>query len=210
LELSDHRRRWRRSLYGSYDLGKFFLDGSLTYGKNNNESKRSVAGTTAEADYDSELLGLNARAGYTYQLNPEMVLEPQVGARYTNIETDSYSEKGSSAALSVNSQRFEIGDVGFGARLAGSHVLGKGVLRPEGTVMFWHDVIGDSANTTSSFLLGGNAFTTNGATAARNSIESSLGLKYSVGQWTVGASYDQLIRTDFSAKSYGLNARYDF
>lgn len=198
------------SLYGSYELDKWFLDGSLTYGKNGNESKRSVAGTIAKADYDSELLGLNARAGYTYQLNPTMVLEPQVGARYTNIETDSYSENGSSAALRVNAQRFEIGEVGFGARLAGAELLGKGVLKPEATVMFWHDVIGDSATSTNSFLLGGNAFTTNGATADRNGIESSLGLKYSVGQWTVGASYDQLIKTDFSAKSYGLNARYDF
>ncbi|KTC43499.1 transporter, partial [Pseudomonas fluorescens ABAC62] len=198
------------TLYGNWARDNFFVDTSLMYGWNDNESKRYIAGTRAKADYDSEIFGVNALAGYTFQLNKQWLLEPQVGARYANISMDSYREKGSSAALNVGSQRYEIGEMGLGARLAAAFDVGVGTLEPEAKLMAWHDFIGDKAATTSTFVLGGTPFTTTGATPARDSYELGLGASYRVGAWKVGGTYNYLTSSGFNADTFTANVRYDF
>ncbi len=198
------------TLYGNWARDNFFVDTSLMYGWNDNESKRYIAGTRAKADYDSEIFGVNALAGYTFQLDKQWLLEPQVGARYANISIDSYREKGSSAALKVGSQRYEIGEMGLGARLAAAFDLGVGSFEPEAKLMAWHDFIGDKANTTSTFVLGGTPFTTTGATPARDSYELGLGANYRVGAWSVGGTYNYLTSSGFDADTFTANVRYDF
>ncbi len=198
------------TLYGNWARDNFFVDTSLMYGWNDNESKRYIAGTRAKADYDSEIFGFNALAGYTLQLDKQWLLEPQVGARYANVSIDSYREKGSSAALNVGSQRYEIGEMGLGARLAAAFDLGAGSLEPEAKLMAWHDFIGDKAGTTSTFVLGGTPFTTTGATPARDSYELGLGANYRVGAWSVGGTYNYLTSSGFDADTFTANVRYDF
>ncbi|WP_411378538.1 autotransporter domain-containing protein [Pseudomonas sp. MPB26] len=198
------------TLYGNWARDNFFVDTSLMYGWNDNESKRYIAGTRAKGDYDSEIFGVNALAGYTFQLDKQWLLEPQVGARYANVSMDSYREKGSSAALNVGSQRYEIGEMGLGARLAAAFDVGVGSLEPEAKLMAWHDFIGDKAGTTSTFVLGGTPFTTTGATPARDSYELGLGANYRVGAWTVGGTYNYLTSSGFDADTFSANVRYDF
>ncbi|WIE51309.1 autotransporter outer membrane beta-barrel domain-containing protein [Pseudomonas sp. GM17] len=198
------------TLYGDWTHDNFFVDASLMYGWNDNESKRYVAGTRAKGDYDSEIFGVNALAGYSLRLDRHLLLEPQVGARYANVMIDSYREKGSSAALNVASQRYEVGELGIGARLAAAFDLGRGSLEPEARVMAWHDFIADKANTTSTFVLGGTPFTTSGASPVRDSYETSLGTTYRVGAWSLGGSYNYLTKTDFSADTFTAKVRYDF
>ena len=198
------------TLYGNWARDNFFVDTSLMYGWNDNESKRYIAGTRAKANYDSEIFGVNALAGYTFQLDKQWLLEPQVGARYANVSIDSYREKGSSAALNVGSQRYEIGEMGLGARLAAAFDVGVGSFEPEAKLMAWHDFIGDKASTTSTFVLGGTPFTTTGATPARDSYELGLGANYRVGAWTVGGTYNYLTSSGFNADTFTANVRYDF
>ena len=198
------------TLYGNWTHDNFFVDASVMYGWNDNESKRYIAGSRAKADYDSEIFGVNALAGYTFQLDKQLVLEPQIGARYANVSMDAYREKGSSAALNVGSQRYEIGEMGLGARLAAAFDVGVGSLEPEAKLMAWHDFIGDKAGTTSTFVLGGTPFTTRGATPARDSYELGLGATYRVGAWSVGGSYNYLTSSGFDADTFTANVRYDF
>ena len=75
------QRKAALGLYGNWAHDNFFVDTSLMYGWNDNESKRYIAGTRAKANYDSEIFGVNALAGYTFQLDKQWLLEPQVGAR---------------------------------------------------------------------------------------------------------------------------------
>ncbi|KAE9658338.1 autotransporter domain-containing protein [Pseudomonas sp. PB105] len=198
------------TLYGNWARDNFFVDTSLMYGWNDNESKRYIAGTRAKANYDSEIFGINALAGYTFQLDKQWLLEPQIGARYANVSIDSYREKGSSAALNVGKQRYETGEMGLGARLAAAFDVGAGSLEPEAKLMAWHDFIGDKASTTSTFVLGGTPFTTTGATPARDSYELGLGANYRVGAWTVGGMYNYLTSSGFDADTFTANVRYDF
>ncbi|WP_342624929.1 autotransporter outer membrane beta-barrel domain-containing protein [Pseudomonas alkylphenolica] len=198
------------TLYGGFEQGNYFVDGSLTYGLNSNESKRSVADTTAKGDYDSSLFGVNLVGGYTYLVSPSVLIEPRVAARYSRVDIDGYREKGSSAALKVEDQRFEVAELGAGLRVAGNFPLGSGTLEPQAQVMAYHDFIGDEVSSTSTFISGNTPFVTSGASAVRNSYEAGVGADYHLGAVTVGLSYDYVGKSDFDADTVTAKVRYDF
>lgn len=198
------------SLYGSWSVDRWFVDGALTYGRNDNEGKRYIAGTLAKGDYDSDVLSLNTLAGYGFHPSENLTIEPRVGARYSNVQIDSYSEHGSSAALRNSAQRFEIGELGAGLRVAGRFELSKGTLTPEASLMAYHDFIGDRVNQTSSFVLGGSTFAVTGAAPDRDSYEGSVGVNYDVDALTLGVSYNYQARSGFDADTVAFKARYAF
>ena len=198
------------TLYGGFESGNAFVDGSLTYGLNDNSGKRQIAGTTAKGAYDSELLGLNLVGGYTYRIDNNLLIEPRVAARYSNVQIDSYREKGSSAALNVEDQRYEVFELGAGVRVAGSYPLGQGTLEPQVKLMAYHDFAADQASSTSTFVLGNTPFVTQGAKPVRNSYEAGVGVDYRLGAVTVGASYDHVGKSGFNADTFLAKVRYDF
>ncbi|MGG5871884.1 autotransporter outer membrane beta-barrel domain-containing protein [Pseudomonas peli] len=198
------------TLYSGYEQDAWFADASLSYGLSDNQSKRYIAGTRAKGDYDSSLWGLNLLGGYGFDLGQGMLLEPRVAARYSNVQIDSYREKGSSAALTVDTQRAEIAELGAGVRLAGNFAVGQGNLEPEAKLMAYHDFIADQASSTSAFVVGGTPFVTHGAKPARDSYEASLGLTYRLGAVNLGVSYDYLTKADYSADTVQAKVRYDF
>ena len=196
--------------YGSWTYDRFFVDGSLTYGQNRNKSKRFIAGTEAKGTYDSDVLGLSALAGYAFDINKDMVVEPRVAARYAKVNIDGFTEKGSSAALTTGDQRMEVGELGAGVRLAGQFEVAGGILEPEVKAMAYHDFIADTSNSTSTYVLGGNSFVTNGASSAKDSYELGLGATYRKGDVTLGLGYDRLTKTGFDADILTAKLRYDF
>lgn len=196
--------------YGGWEKGPIDINGSITYGLSKNESKRFIGDTAAKADYDSDLFALDLTAGYRFPIKNSLTIEPLVGARYTNVKSDSFSEKGSAAALSTGSQRLEKAELGFGVRADGSYPVGKGLLKPEARLMAYHDFTQDETSTTSSYVLGGTTFLSTGASPAADSYEASLGLDYSVGKVTVGVAYDYATQSDFHADAFSLKARLDF
>jgi outer membrane autotransporter protein len=198
------------TLYSGLESGNAFVDGSLTYGINDNSGKRQIAGTTAKGDYDSELLGLNLVGGYTYRIDSNLLIEPRLAARYSNVQIDSYREKGSSAALQVEDQRYEVFELGAGVRVAGSYPLGQGTLEPQAKLMAYHDFAADQASSTSTFVLGNTPFVTRGAKPVRNSYEAGVGVDYRLGAVTLGASYDYVGKSGFNADTFLAKVRYDF
>lgn len=198
------------TLYGGFELDNYFVDANLSYGINDNESKRRIAGTSAKGDYDSQVLGLNVIGGYTYHLNDQFLIEPRLAARYARVDIDSYHEKGSSAALSVNNQRYEVAELGAGFRVASNFQVGNGNLQPQAKLMAYHDFAADEAQSTSSFMLGGTPFVSQGAKAVRNSYEAGVGVDYHLSAVTVGVSYDYTGKTDFNADTFTAKVRYDF
>lgn len=198
------------TLYGGFEQGNYFIDGSLTYGINDNASQRHIAGTTAKGDYDSNLLGVNLVGGYSYHISNELLIEPRLAARYSLVDIDGFTEKGSSAALKVKDQRYEVLDLGAGVRVAANYPLGQGTIEPQAKLMAYHDFAADQASSTSTFVLGGTPFATSGAKPARNSYEAGVGVDYRLGAMTVGASYDYLGKSDFNADTFTAKVRYDF
>ncbi|MFZ3184176.1 MAG: autotransporter outer membrane beta-barrel domain-containing protein, partial [Pseudomonas sp.] len=198
------------SLYGNWEQNAWFSDASLTYGQADNDSRRTISSTRAKANFDSQLLGAELLGGYSFMPQPGLQLEPRVGARYNRVDIDSYHEKGSSAALAVSAQRYEVGELGAGLRLASELSLGAGQLKPELTLMAWHDLIADQVNSNSAFLAGGSAFVTNGSAPTRDSYQANIGVDYELGAITLGLGYDYLGKADYSADTFNAKVRYDF
>ena len=198
------------TLYSGFEQDAWFLDSSLTLGLNHNDSKRYIAGTTAKADYDSQMFGLNVLGGYGFKLDNGVLLEPRAAARYGRVDIDSYSEKGSIAALRVEDQRYEVAELGAGLRVAGSLPLGQGTLQPEAKVMVYHDFAADQVTNTASFTFGGSPFVANGASPARTRYEAGVGVDYKLAAVTLGLSYDYTGKEDFSADTFQAKVRYDF
>lgn len=198
------------TLYGGYELGNYFVDGNLTYSANSNDSARNVLGTKAKGSYDSDMLGASVTAGYTFKLDHNFVVEPLVAARYANIKIDGFSEKGSPAALKTGSQRYEIAELGLGARVATNYALGQGTLEPQVQVMALHDLAADQTKSTSAFVAAGNPFVASGAKPVRNSYEASVGADYRLGALTFGANYGYTGKTGFNADTFSAKVRYDF
>lgn len=198
------------TLYGGFEQGNYFIDASLTYGINDNEGQRHIAGTTAKGDYDSNLLGVNLVGGYSYHLSDELLIEPRLAARYSMVDIDGFSEKGSAAALKAEDQRYEVAELGTGLRVAANYPLGQGTIEPQAKLMAYHDFAADQASSTSTFVLGGTPFATAGAKPARSSYEAGVGVDYHLGAVTLGASYDYLGKTDFNTDTFTAKVRYDF
>lgn len=197
------------TLYSGFEQGNLFVDASLSYGINDNSSKRYIAGTQAKGNYDSSLLGLNVTAGYGLHAG-NITLEPRVAGRYSRVDIDGYREKGSSAALRTEDQRYEVIELGAGARLASQIRVGQGSLEPELRLMAYHDFAADQARSTSSYVLGGTPFVTSGAKPSRDSYEAGIGLNYRIGALTLGGSYDRIGKSDFDADVFQAKVRYDF
>lgn len=199
------------SAYGSWTENGYFVDASLTYGVNKNESKRTIATTRATADYDSTLLGLNVLGGYAFNLDNGLIIEPRLAGRYNKVEVDTYREKGSSGALNVlNEQRIEVAELGAGFRVGGQYAVANGIFEPEAKLMAFHDFIGDEAVTQAAFVVGGDSFATRGAAAARDTLELGLGASYRRDQTTFSVGYDRLSKSDYSADTMTAKIRYDF
>lgn len=198
------------SLYGNWAQNAWFSDASLTYGQADNDSNRTISGSRAKANFDSQLLGAELLGGYSFAPQPGLQLEPRVGARYNRVDIDGYREKGSAAALAVSAQRYEVGELGAGLRLASELSLGAGQLKPELTLMAWHDLIADQVNSNSAFLAGGSTFVTNGSSPTRDSYQANIGVDYELGAITLGLGYDYLGKADYSADTFNAKVRYDF
>ncbi|WNZ87461.1 autotransporter outer membrane beta-barrel domain-containing protein [Pseudomonas sp. P108] len=192
--------------YGSWEQGPYSVLGTLSVGKGDNESKRYVAGERAKGDYDSTVLAADLSAGYTIKLNDNLNVIPTVATRYSKVKIDSFTEKGTDAALRSGSQSLEVFDLGGGVKLEGQY----GNFKPTARLMAFHDFAQDNANSTSSFSLGGNTFVTTGAPATKWTYETGVGLDWTKGNYTVGASYDYTRKADFNADTFTLKARYDW
>ncbi|MBX8515436.1 autotransporter outer membrane beta-barrel domain-containing protein [Pseudomonas cichorii] len=198
------------SLYGSWETGNWFTQGSVSYGRNDNDSRRNVAGTLAKGNFDSDVLSINTLVGYGLRLSDQLLLEPRVAARYSNVQVDGYTERGSSAALRNSAQRFETGEIGAGLRVASEVPLLGGTLTPELTLMTYHDLIGDRISQTSAFAQGGSSFVVTGAKSARDSYEGSVGVSYAISALTLGTSYTYQGRSGYDAETLMFKARYAF
>lgn len=199
------------TVYTGYELGNYFVDSSLIYSKNENNSKREILNTTAKGTYDSNTLGLSVLGGYDFQLDG-MTVSPLVGMNYSNTKLDGYTEKGSAAALRNGSQRYEIAELGAGARLSASYPLGQGRLEPQVQAMVYHDFAADSAKSTSTFVnaVGGSSFVAYGAKPQRTSYQTNVGADYKIGAFTVGGSYGYTGKKGFDSDTFAAKVRYDF
>ncbi len=199
------------TLYGEYKSGAWFANGVLTYGQGDNEGKRHVSGEVASSDYDSELLSLRFQAGRSFASEAGWLIQPRAELSYNRVDIDSYDEKGTLLALSIDSQRYETVTVGAGVELSKNFLFNSGILTPYLDLAVYRDLSNDQIQSTNSFVIGGDSFVTVGADVEKTNISATVGASWLFSDsHTVRAAYEYYGNSDFDSDSWMMRYSYDF
>ncbi|WP_299733157.1 autotransporter outer membrane beta-barrel domain-containing protein [uncultured Endozoicomonas sp.] len=211
---NDSVQSYMGSLYSIWQQEDMYVDGSLSLGTSNHESKIWAGSAAETAEYDSWQLGAKGTVGFYMPVGNAM-LEPMVSTRMTYVDLDSFKYKddndGSYNGNSSGAADFKQMDLGVGA--AFSTVLSReesGVyITPRLSVMYFRDVLKDTLNKDISFA--GDDYKLKGSSKERDSLEVGLSVDISAGDHvSLSAAYDRVHKDDFSSDNYSFKFRYDF
>ncbi len=199
-------------LYGGTQWGNLAFRSGLAYGWNVLSTSRTpsmpgLAGTLS-ADYGSATTQAFGELGYRMELGA-VALEPFANLAYVNLSTDSFSETGGAAALTVNSQTSQTGFTTLGLRTSSKFALDT-VLLTAHAMAGWRHAYGDVVPTSTMAFAGGAAFAIAGAPIARDTALVEAGLDFNLsemasagiaynGQFTSGIT-DQTVRANFNVR----------
>jgi len=167
-------------LFATYFEKGFYANGLFSFGYNNYSNSRSipvVAETASSSPHGQQYVG-DLDTGYDFHPDKAWVVGPTLGATYTHLDVDSFTETGAPGAdLAVQSQSVD----SLRGRLGG-HVIyqtntGDVLLQPNFTAMWQHEFMADSSGITSSFTdFNSTPFTIQTAAPSRDSALIGLGM----------------------------------
>ena len=203
------------TLYGKHAIGPWQTQAALSAGVATNDAIRYADSERITADYDSKVYGANVTAGYLLGNTGAWRLQPQAAINYSHIAIDGYTENGdgtgTSKALQVQSQDYDVFEIGAGVNVQREFKIGKGILRPEAEVMVYRDLVGDQIQATSSFVGGNTSFVTLGRNPEQTSWKCDLGMNYELeNNVSLRVGYNYTGRDDFQANSVNARLRIEF
>ena len=194
------------SVYADKATEKGYIEGSLTYGINDNTSSRLVntAGLsrTYAGNYDSEQISLKVGGGVPNEVIDGTFVTPFASATGTIISTDSYTETSTTAndALRLKIAQDDINS------LVGTIGVKAHMITDKGTPMISFAInneFGDTTiNSTNTYTGGGTAFKTS---TDVEELSATLGLGYSFGNdvSSVNIGYEANANEDDYLSHYG-------
>lgn len=148
------------SMFGSYDIDNFFVDGILSYSRSSYDSERRVVVTdmnnstagadrVASASPDGNHYSANLGVGYRFNYD-ELKIIPFFRGRAMYGEIDQYSENGAYGLnLDVNQQHFDSVQSILGTQLSYSISQSYGVIIPQ-AVFSWNHEFQNNSRTISA------------------------------------------------------------
>ena len=194
------------SVYADKATENGYIEGSLTYGINDNTSSRLVntAGLsrTYKGDYDSEQISLKVGGGVPNEVKDGTFVTPFASATGTLITTDSYTETSTTASDAL---RLKIAQDDINS-LVGTIGVKAHMITDKGTPMISFAInneFGDTTiNSTNTYTGGGTAFNTS---TDVEELSVTLGLGYSFGNdvTSLNIGYEANANEDDYLSHYG-------
>ena len=194
------------SVYADKATENGYIEGSLTYGINDNTSSRLVntAGLsrTYKGEYDSEQISLKVGGGVPNEVIDGTFVTPFASATGTLITTDSYTETSTTASDAL---RLKIAQDDINS-LVGTIGVKAHMITDKGTPMISFAInneFGDTTiNSTNTYTGGGTAFNTS---TDVEELSATLGLGYSFGNdvSSVNIGYEANANEDDYLSHYG-------
>ena len=194
------------SVYADKATENGYIEGSLTYGINDNTSSRLVntAGLsrTYAGNYDSEQISLKVGGGVPNEVKDGTFVTPFASATGTLITTDSYTETSTTASDAL---RLKIAQDDINS-LVGTIGVKAHMITDKGTPMISFAInneFGDTTiNSTNTYTGGGTAFNTS---TDVEELSATLGLGYSFGNdvSSVNIGYEANANEDDYLSHYG-------
>ncbi len=205
---------YQLNAYGTHMMGQWYTDGLLGAAYHNYNSDRTVAGVgiASSGDFSGETYTARVGGGYHFLTSNGIDITPNMGLTYYYNHTESYTESGVGGlnnSVGSSDQNALIGKIG--ADVGYSFNYGSTLVRPVVRAAYLYDFVGDQLDTTSQFTGGGATFKVRDASPERSSFD--LGASLNLAQTnnvSFSADYDFQAKTDYTAHSGMLRARYNF
>lgn len=167
---------------------QWWAQGLASYGWQNADSSRRIAvgGFTPQAtgSYDGKTTNASLEGGYRFTLGQAMHLEPFVGAYYSKVKYDAFTEKNAGDAdLRVGRASASSLQYGVGARLVGDVDLGvEGTkLHPIVMVRYLHNTRDNTVSVNNAFAgEPGGTFSVQGSEPVRNHWQAGVGMSFDI------------------------------
>ena len=205
---------WMASLYGSYSLDNAYVDGALSYGRNDYDAKRRVqVGTinrTARSDHDGDVLAATLGGGYLIARD-DSVLEPFGRLRYVRLDEDAFTESGASSVnQQITSRDTDSLTSEIGMRVSRLYQKATGWLTTDASIAWLHDFdIDDRTITTSYTGAPASSFSIPGQDVERNGVTLGLGVGFETRKGvSTSLNYNGEFRDGFSA--HGIIGRVGY
>ena len=174
---------WHAGLYAGYDSARWFGSASLSYAGHDIDSKRNIdvgGPSQARANIDAHTFSLWGEFGW-HLGTKKLAIDPSLSLRIARTHVSGFREKGSPAALAVESENVDSQRLGFGVRLAGAARHGSAQLRPSLSVRYERE-LGDRAASLDAQLSGLDAFSVRGSRLGRDILSLGLALEANIGR----------------------------
>jgi uncharacterized protein with beta-barrel porin domain len=145
------------SLYGTYYIGNFYLDGHAGFEWNQYKTQReivySVFNRTAEGKPSGQQYTANLGGGYDFRIGAA-TLTPYARAEYVHIDIDSFTEQGAGGLnLFIERQDVDSFQTALGGRAAYAINTPFGVVAPQVSLEWRHEFLNDSRSVTAKFAV---------------------------------------------------------
>lgn len=195
------------TLYGSWEVDRYFLDTMLTYGGARNESKEAAG----KADRDNRQWNLRFTGGARLPLGTSWEFIPTAELNYGKVKFDPFETTQQGIPGIVEFQDYSALELGLGFTINGLVQRGEIVTRPDFTLMAHRDLNTSGVKGKFTYLLGGDSLTLTSLDRDYERYHAGFGLNfYMENNWTVRTGYDY--RWSQTYRSHSLNAkfRYEF
>jgi fibronectin-binding autotransporter adhesin len=167
-------------IFGTYYDHGFYANGLFSFGYNNYSNTRdiSIVNEQAKSSPSGQQYVGDLDLGYDFKPAMGWVVGPTLGATYTHLDVDSFTETGATGAdLAVQDQSADSLRTRLGGHLVYQTNTGDVLLQPNFTAMWQHEFLDDSSGITSSFNdFSSNPFTIQTAAPSRDSALIGIGL----------------------------------
>ena len=197
--------------YASYFDGFVGLDGIVSLGAQEANSERPIAfggvQRTAVASYDSLVLSAYGEASVLYDVTDDTQIQPLLGLRYSDFESDSFQETGA-GSLNITTNGFSRESLrsSLGARLTHQDTLDDGTrLVPWAYALWSHEFLDKSVSFNGSLAgaIAGPTFSVAGVETSRDSVDLGVGVTLvTVDNLSLFAGYGTSLSTDGVSHSF--------
>ena len=198
------------SIYGTRNLGQFYVDGMIAYGWQKYDSVRDDLGFgEISGDSDGSQWGVRLGAGMPYEFSPSVTITPQARLDWDSLKQDGYTETGGGPlAFSYESQSADRLRTSLGAQL--DFTFGMGVT-PFVRGFWHHELENKGLDLDTTFVAGGASFTTPGQKLDSDPFSVGAGLNFiGDGAFSAAVSYDLTVGKSYESHAFQAKLRFAF
>ncbi|MGE6791666.1 autotransporter domain-containing protein [Pseudomonas guineae] len=199
--------RWAQPLDG----GSLRMTLGGIYGRHSIDAERDIYTTglqqSLNSDYDAISGQVFAELGYAMDVGSGIQLEPYVGLSWTQVASDSFTEKGGNAALQADSQNEDMTASTLGLR--SQLPLSNGRFNLDAGLAWQHNFSDVNPDAELNFV-GSSNFTVDGASMGRDTALLDLGASYRIAPAvTVRAGYSGQFGNNVSSNGGNLTLSWE-